>query len=427
MSNKIVMPTLGLTMESGLIVSWLKEEGDDVEKGEDLVEIESDKATSTIESEYSGVLLKIYYPEGSEVPCTKTIAVIGEEGEVVPEIPPDTEADSDSKDVEQGEAAEAEPRPEAPASAETGAVERPDTGGGFSERAERERARRIIASPRARHYARTRGIELERIGRGSGQRGRIQEKDVIEYENHGKSGAAESAGMTAPSHGFTHENTYEIPVSRMRRTIARRLTESKRNIPQYTLELSVCMEGTFAERRRITQEEQYRKVSLNSLIVKTVADVVGRHSMVNATWAEDKIIVSRQVDMGVAVSTEEGLVAPVVRACESKDLWSIHEELQDLVERAQRKELKTEELEGASFTVSNLGMYEVERFSAIINPPGSVILAVGSISEKPVGADGTIRLRPMMQVTLTCDHRVVDGAVGAAFLQDLKHTFEKKS
>jgi pyruvate dehydrogenase E2 component (dihydrolipoamide acetyltransferase) len=184
------------------------------------------------------------------------------------------------------------------------------------------------------------------------------------------------------------------------------------------------MEELLKARAIFNERNPDHRVSLNSLIVKMVSTVVKKHPVVNATWAEDKIIVYRQVDMGVAVSTDEGLVAPVIRACETKNVQAIHNELQDLITRARSKELKPEEFEQATFTVSNLGMYDIEQFSAIINPPGSAILALGKVMEKPVGMNGEIVLKPMMNVTLSCDHRVIDGAQGAVFMQDLKNTIE---
>lgn len=443
MSNNVIMPTLGLTMETGLIVRWLKQEGEQVEQGEELVEIESDKATNTIESDYSGTVLKIYYPEGAEVPCTKTIAVIGEKGESVPETAPDGEPPS--------EAVKTDPTGSDRAGTERTGPERtgresPSTATGFKARAEAKRAEKIIATPRARRYATMHNIDLAAIGSGSGPKGRIQERDVVEFEKSGRAAAVDRreaagapvtagrragegadigrAGTTVPIAPFASETAYEIPVSRMRRTIARRLSESKQSIPHYYLDVSINMEELLKARSAFNTRNPQNRVSLNSLLVKMVSIVVTKHPMVNATWADEKILVYRQVDMGVAVSTEEGLVAPVIRACETKNVQTIHRELQDLIQRARTKELKPEEYEQATFTVSNLGMFDIEQFSAIINPPGSAILALGKVMEQPVGVNGEIVLKPMMHATLSCDHRVIDGAKGAVFMQDLKNTME---
>jgi pyruvate dehydrogenase E2 component (dihydrolipoamide acetyltransferase) len=431
MSNNVLMPKLGLTMETGLILRWLKQEGEKVARGEGLFEVESDKSTVEVESEFSGVLLKRYYGEGVEVPCTRVIAVIGEAGEPVPDLMPADEGGAEPQRTE----------------SEQPAADDAPAGGP-------EQSGRILASPRARRYAREHGVDLALIPGGSGHGGRIEEKDVRAAERSGvrpassplarKIAAREQVELAAlagsgPGGRIVKEDVLAaldgaspapgqavtLPVSRMRSLIAERLSAAKRDIPHYTLNLSIDM-TTFLETRRFyNQRHGDPLLSVNTLLVKGVSVALGRHPLLNASWGETVITLHPRIDIAVAVATESGLLTPVVRDCSAKSAGAIETELQGLIVRAREGKLLPEDYQNPTFTISNLGSYGIEHFTAIINPPAAAILAVGRIMEKPVGLDGGIVLRPLMSATLSCDHRLVDGAVGAAFLRELKDIIEK--
>jgi pyruvate dehydrogenase E2 component (dihydrolipoamide acetyltransferase) len=448
MAETVLMPKLGLTMESGVIVSWLKKEGETVQKGEGLIEVESDKSTVAVDSQYSGTLLKIYHHAGEEVPCGKPIAVMGEPGDEVPEIAPASDGARGERHGVDGQAAQSE--------GSTAGVQRASQSGSSAN------AKRIIASPRARRYARQHGIDLSSVGEGGGAGGRIEERDLIRYQEYQKPvggrisplakrvaelNEIDLAGVVGSGPGGkilrddverarlqTGENLpvgprdstprSEIPVSRLRARIAERLSASVLTAPHYYLSLSIAVENLLAVRQDINSQGDESRISLTAMLIKIVGLLLKSHPLMNSWWAEDRIILHENADIAVAVSTDEGLLAPVVRSCQKKSMRQIDSELKELIAKTKRGQIQPHDYENPTFTISNLGMYNIESFTAIINPPASAILAVGKIIEKPVVVRGDVVVRPVMQTTVSCDHRVIDGAVSAAFLSDLKEVIE---
>jgi pyruvate dehydrogenase E2 component (dihydrolipoamide acetyltransferase) len=422
-------------MEEGNIVSWLKEEGEEVEAGETLAEVETDKATMELDSYFDGVLLHIAVKEGP-VPINDVIAVIGEEGEdwkaAIEAETSDNGSDEESAPAEEEqEAAEEEAAPAATASAEP----QSDSSDG---------GKRIKASPLARSMAKEAKLDLAAID-GSGDGGRIVKRDVeaaIEQQQAApqpqpapapeapQQPATEPAKEEAPaaqvpefSISATGDNYEEVPVSQMRKTIARRLGESKFSAPHFYLTLEINMDNAIKVRKRLN-EVAPTKISFNDLVVKACAVALRQHPDVNSSWLGDKIRYNKDVNVGVAVAVEEGLLVPVIRYADMKSLSQINTEVKTQAGKAKNRKLSMEEMEGNTFTISNLGMFGIEEFTAIINPPDSCILAVGGIIEKPVVKNGELAVGNMMKVTLSCDHRVVDGAMGAAFLNTVKEILE---
>jgi pyruvate dehydrogenase E2 component (dihydrolipoamide acetyltransferase) len=431
-------------MESGVIVGWRKEKGDRVEKGDVLVEVESDKSTVEVESQYSGTLLKQYFDEGADIPCGDVIAVIGKEGDSYPERPPRLQVEN------------------IPSATSIAAVSQPGETSRQMETAKTQREKHI-ASPRARRYARERGIDLTMLPSGSGAGGRIEQRDVVSYEKlikarsenklspvaqklalesgidvssvkgSGPGGrilkedvlrAIDSKRARKPEAEPISAESEEIPISRMRATIARRLSESKFTSPHYYEQLSVNMEQAIAARSKFNTENPERKVSWNSIFIKVVSIALGKHPHMNSSFRADSIILHRCHDIAVAVATENGLLTPVVRNCQLKPISEINYELVTLIEKAKCGALTPDEYENSTFTISNLGMYEIENFTAIINPPAAAILAIGKIAERPVVVEHEITIKPMLNLILSCDHRLIDGVVGAAFLKETKDTLE---
>ncbi len=383
MGSYVRMPTLGLTMKSGLIIRWLKKEGDSVAQGDKLVEIESDKSTFEYESESSGILQKCYYEEGSEIGCQRVIAFIGSPGEKSPPQPPDEETGGGHPVMEQG-----------PAAIEGQLSHQP---GGM------RRSGRQPVSPRARRYARENCIDLSGLPGGSGSGGRIEERDVIAYQR---------------------AKPELLKVSRMRAAISRRLSESKASAPHYYLSLSITMELVQEERARARERIRGKGPSLNAVLIKAASTSLERHPAVHSSWSGENILRHHRADIALAVATPNGLLTPVVHDCYGKSVEQIDAELQMLFDAAKRSDLKPQDYEGATFTISNLGPYDIESFTAIINPPASAILAVGKIMERPVVVEHTIVVKPMMSVTMSCDHRVIDGAEAAAFVKEFKGILE---
>ncbi len=424
MAEVIRMPRLSDTMEEGNIVAWYKKEGDKVERGDLLAEIETDKATMEFESLWEGVLLHIAVKEGP-VPVNGVIAVIGQEGE-------DWKA---AIEAEESAAATAQPKKEE-AAPTTASPTAPATGQPASDQpasAQGEHGR-IKASPLARSMARQAGIDLSQI-KGTGEHGRIVKRDVEAYLQQQQQAPAATPAprpapaapspQAAPAFAATIEgDTYEdVPVSQMRKTIARRLSESKFTAPHFYLTVEIDM-GKAIEWRKQINAVAPEKISFNDLVIKACAMALKQHPAVNSSWLGDKIRRHKVVHIGVAVAVEDGLLVPVIRHADMKSLSQIHSEVRTLAAKARERKLQPDEMQGNTFTISNLGMFGIEEFTAIINPPDACILAVGSIVEKPVVKDGTIKPGHMMKVTLSCDHRVVDGATGAQFLQTLKGILE---
>jgi pyruvate dehydrogenase E2 component (dihydrolipoamide acetyltransferase) len=386
-------------MESGTIVKWLKAEGDQVEKGEPLYELDTDKVTQEVEAEASGLLLKIAVQEG-EVPVGETIAVIGEAGESVPEVA-----------VEPEPAAEPEPELEPEAQQEDGRpTEREEwpavSSGG-----------RVKASPLARRIARERGVDLASL-RGTGPEGRIVAEDVERTE----AGAA-PAPDAAPAPVVSGE-VERRELTSIRRTIARRLTEAWQ-IPVFQLRSSADMTRANALVARLRESEEGPKLTVTDVLTKVCAAALMRHREVNAQWAEDAILLQPTANIGLAVAAPQGLIVPVIRGAERLTLAGIAAARSDVVTRAREGKLQREDLEDGTFTISNLGMYRVESFTAVLNPPQAAIIAVGATEDRAVPVEGEIVVRPMLTLTATFDHRAVDGAPAAGFLQSVKELLEE--
>jgi pyruvate dehydrogenase E2 component (dihydrolipoamide acetyltransferase) len=388
-ASEVKLPRLGQGMESGTIVKWLKSEGDQVEKGEPLYELDTDKVTQEVEADFSGILLKIAVSEG-EVPVGRTIAVIGEQGEDVA-ISEEPEPAPEEKKEEAPVAPQGDGRP--------AEVEHAATGG------------RVKASPLARRIARERGIDLASL-RGTGPEGRIVAEDVER---------AQAAPAAAPEPVVAGE-VERRELTSTRKTIARRLTEAWQ-IPVFQLQASADMTRVNALVARLREQEI--KATVTDVLTKVCATGLLRHREVNAQWADDAILVFPTANVGIAVATPQGLIVPVIRGAERLRLAEIAAARADIVTRAREGKLQRADLEEGTFTISNLGMYRVESFTAVLNPPQAAIIAVGSIEERAVPADGEIAVCPMMTLTATFDHRAVDGAPAAEFLQTVKDLLEE--
>ena len=412
MAEVIYMPKLSDTMTEGVVASWLKNIGDPVKSGELLAEIETDKATMEFESFYDGVLLHIGVETGKAAPVNAVLAIIGKAGEDISSLlasAPQAEAPK----AEAPKAVEAAPTPApTPAPVPTPTpVSAPKPAPVFSND-------KIYASPLAKKLAEERGIDLAYVA-GSGENGRIVKRDVDHYTPH-PNGAASVAGTSS---GLTTVTYTDEPVSQMRKTIARRLAESKFTAPHFYLTLDIDMDNAMAFRTAVNATEGY-KISFNDIVIKAVALALRKHPTVNSSWMGDFIRRNQHVNIGVAVAVDEGLLVPVVRFADTKGFMQISAEVKDFAGRAKDKKLQPADWEGNTFTISNLGMFGIESFTAIVNPPDSCILAVGGIKEVPVVKKGQVVPGNVMKVTLSCDHRVVDGASGAAFLQTFKNYME---
>ena len=395
MPTEVRLPRLGQGMESGTIVRWLKSEGEPVEKGEPLYELDTDKVTQEVEADASGVLLRIAVEEG-EVEVGRTIALIGQEGESVPDEAP-TPAPEEPAKPEAKRAA-----PAAQTLQQT--VARSDGRGGG----------RIKASPLARRIARERGVELSSL-QGTGPEGRIVAEDVE------RAAAAPAPAAAVPAPPFEAE---VVPLTSLRRTVARRMTEAWQ-APAFQISMSADMTRALSIRARLVERGDTPKPTISDLLTKVSAAALMRHREVNALYEGDAVRLLASADIGMAVATERGLLVPVIRGCERLTIPEIAAARADLVERARSGKLQQADLEGGSFTISNLGMYGVEQFVAVLNPPQAAILAVGAVQETPVARDGAVEIRPLMTMTLTCDHRSVDGATAADFLRTLKTFLEE--
>ncbi|MFH6604559.1 pyruvate dehydrogenase complex dihydrolipoamide acetyltransferase [Maribacter algicola] len=414
----VKMPRLSDTMEEGTVASWLKKVGDKVEEGDILAEIETDKATMEFESFYSGTLLYIGIEEGESSPVDAVLAIIGPEGTNV-----DTVLKSGSS-----------PKKESVQAAPTGsdAVEEKRETGAHTTVADTKMAnngQRIFASPLAKKIAKEKGISLSDIN-GSGDNGRIIKKDVENFKPATQTeqptiekGQVDNA-ITAPiNQPVGQEGSEEVKNSQMRKTIAKRLSESKFTAPHYYLTIEVDMDNAWASRVKINDLPD-TKVSFNDMVVKACAMALKKHPQVNTTWNGDTTRYNHHVHIGVAVAVDDGLVVPVLKFTDQMNLTQIGASVKDLAGRARTKKLTPAEMEGSTFTVSNLGMFGIVEFTSIINQPNSAILSVGAIVEKPVVRNGEIVVGKTMKVTLACDHRTVDGATGSQFLLTLRAYLE---
>lgn len=405
------MPKLSDTMTEGVVAEWHKKVGDEVSSGELLAEIETDKATMEFESFYDGVLLHIGVNKGAAAPVNDILAIIGDKGEDVKKILAEEAANQPEEKAEEAPATKEEgKKEEAPApspSPAPAAAPKPTT---VSKSAQTKPSNgKVVASPLARKLAEERNINLAMV-KGTGDNGRIVKRDIDNYNGGGGFVAVES---------YTDET-----VSQMRKAIARRLGESKFTAPHFYLTISIDMDAAMEARKGINKHIAPAKISFNDIVVKAAAKALVKHPGANAAWYGDFIRYNDHVHIGVAVAVDEGLLVPVVPFADGKTLTQIGEEVKDFATRAKAKKLQPDEMEGSTFTISNLGMFGIEEFTAIINPPNSCILAVGGINQVPVVKDGQIVPGNVMKVTLSCDHRVVDGAVGSAFLQTFKQYME---
>lgn len=415
MAEIVRMPKLSDTMTEGVVAEWHKKVGDTVKSGEVLAEIESDKATMEFESFQDGVLLHIGVEKGKAAPVDSILAILGEKGEDISELLKEEKGkiENGKSKIEEKEGEKEEKVEEKPAAKEevkaTPVAETtpsspaprpssPNTDG------------RLKASPLARKLAEEKGIDIARVA-GSGDGGRVVKRDV---EGH------MSGGFAAVT---TVERYTEEPISQMRKTIAKRLAESKFTAPHFYLTMRIDMDAMMQARESINEVAPV-KISFNDLIIKACAVALGKHPQVNAAWMGDHIRYNEHVHIGVAVAVPDGLLVPVVRFADTKRLSDIAHEVKDFVLRANDRKLQPADWEGNTFTVSNLGMFGIEEFTAIINPPDSCIMAVGGIDQVPVVRGGQIVPGHVMRVTLSCDHRTVDGVTGAKFLQTFKQLME---
>jgi len=418
MATEVKLPRLGQGMESGTIVKWLKSEGEQVEKGDPLYELDTDKVTQEVEAEASGVLIKIAISEG-EVEVGKTIAFIGEQGE---QISPDSGDSGDGaaarqvKEARERARSAREPATEEPAEAEEAETEEAET---QVVEPTRQTDGRVKASPLARRIARERGIDLAAIG-GTGPEGRVVAEDV-------ERAAAAPAPAAAPGAAPAAREAEVVKLSSMRRTIARRMTEAWQ-APAFQLEVSADMTHALELRQRLVEQhrEGATKPTISDVLTKLAAVALIRHRDVNATWAEDAVELHPSANVGIAVALPDGgLVVPVLRECERLSIVDLAAARADVVQRARDGKLRADDLEGGTFTISNLGMYGVDRFTAVLNPPQAAILAVGAIEERAAVVDGGIVAQPQMDLVLTCDHRSLTGATAAEFLATLKALLEE--
>ncbi|MBP7450386.1 MAG: pyruvate dehydrogenase complex dihydrolipoamide acetyltransferase [Flavobacteriales bacterium] len=429
MAEIVRMPKLSDTMTEGVVAAWHKKVGDKVKSGEVLAEIETDKATMEFESFTDGVLLHIGVEKGRTAAVDSVLAVLGKEGEDITKLLADAAASApaaetpkagakaevkEEKDLEQekednGVREEAPARSAAPASAPKAAASAARPAAHMQTPANG----RVKASPLAKQLAEEKGIDISRVP-GSGPEGRVTKADIENFT--GGTGV-----FTVPQ----VEAFEEVPVSQMRKTIARRLAESKFTAPHFYLTLEIDMARAMQVREAINTSIAPEKISYNDLVIKAVAVALKQHPKVNSSWLGDRIRFNQHVHIGVAVAVEEGLLVPVVRFADGKPLRTIGAEVRDFAKKAKEKKLQPADWEGNTFTISNLGMFGIEEFTAIINPPDACIMAVGGIMEKPVVKNGQIVIGHTMKVTLSCDHRVVDGATGAAFLNTFKQMLEE--
>jgi pyruvate dehydrogenase E2 component (dihydrolipoamide acetyltransferase) len=413
MAEIVQMPKLSDTMTEGVVAEWHKKVGDEVESGELLAEIETDKATMEFESFQDGVLLYIGVEKGAAAPVDSVLCILGEKGEDYKSLLKEAEsAASESSPKEEKKAAPAPvEKKEAPAPVAVKAapvavmpapapVATPSSNGNG----------RVIASPLAKRLAEERGINISFVP-GSGDGGRVVKRDIENYNGGGST--------------FVGKESYtEVAVSQMRKVIASRLAESKFTSPHFYLTIEINMDEAIEARKKINAMITPEKISFNDLVVKAVAKSLRKHPAVNTSWLGDRIRYNDHIHIGVAVAVEDGLLVPVVRFADGKRLTQIGAEVKDLAARAKAKKLQPADWEGNTFTISNLGMFGIDEFTAIINPPDACIMAVGGIAEKPVVKNGQIVPGNIMKVTLSCDHRVVDGAVGSAFLNTFRDYLE---
>ena len=450
MEEVVLMPRLSDTMTEGVIASWQKNVGDDVKKGDILAEIETDKATMELESYKDGKLLYQGAKAGEKIAVNELLAIIGKEGFDINKVIAAAKGG--------GQQQEAVAKDDVDQQKGDGDVSNTNSSGVPQQKVEKQEAPaeqqvinegRIFASPLAKKLAEEKGIDLKYV-KGSGDNGRITKNDIDGFKQStvDSSQSIESSEQKAVSSEqkqeaptniqqpqkqqtatvapavYGKEDFEEVPVSQMRKTIAKRLAESMFTAPHFYLTMSIDMDACVAARKRINDVSPV-KISFNDMVLKAAAVALKQHPKVNSSWLGDKIRINHHVSIGVAVAVDEGLLVPVVRFADTKQLSQIATEVKTLADKAKNKKLQPAEWEGSTFTISNLGMFGIDEFTAIINPPDSCILAVGGIAQVPVVKNGAVVPGNIMKVTLSCDHRVVDGATGSAFLQTLKSLLEE--
>ena len=400
MANRIVMPQLGYDMREGTVVRWRKREGEEVSRGEVIAEIETDKATVEMESFSAGVLGRIVVEEGKAVPVGELIAVITEAGEAVPAL-------------EELTGTTAPPASKTPTPAQSPVP----TAAPATAPATRAASGDVRATPIAKRLAREKGIDLARVT-GTGPGGRITEADLLAYEEQGQA-SPEAAPATSPLAGG------RVELSRMRRAIANVTVQSKREAPHFYVTSEIDMTEAMALRRQINDAiEDGVRISVNDMVVKAAARTIEKYPNFNASFQDDHLQLHADLNMGIAIALEQGLIVPAIGGCHNKSLVEIAKASSDLIQRAQSGTLRAEEYTGGTFSISNLGMFDVDSFAAIIFPPNAAVLAIGSVKEQPVVRDGQVAIAQMMKATISVDHRVADGAEGAQFLMELKRYLE---
>ena len=405
MATELNMPQMGYDMQEGTVVRWLKSEDSEVAEGEPIAEIETDKAVVEVESTASGLLRRIVVPEGTTVPVGQPIAIIGTRDEELPEV----EA-TPVKAAEPAPEAASIPLPPSPTVSEAALTPIGE----------------IRASPVAKRLAEERGIDLSRI-EGTGPGGRITKADVLAVEPPARGAEAASAPPVesgAPAVKAAPGET--VPLSRMRQQIARVTVKSKREIPHFYVSAEIDMTRAMEMRQHVNSEvaEEESRVSVNDLIIKACVGALKTFPKVNASFAEDGIQVSPQINVGIAIAEEEGLIVPAIMDCGGKSLAEVARASKDLIDRSKSGTLSSQEYTGGTFTISNMGMFDVSSFAAIIHPPQAAVLAVGTVAKRPVVRDGQVTVAEMMTATLSADHRVSDGAEGARFLMEIKRLLE---
>jgi pyruvate dehydrogenase E2 component (dihydrolipoamide acetyltransferase) len=444
MATQVVMPKLSPTMEEGQISRWLKNEGDKVSMGEPLAEIDTDKATMEMQALGSGVLRKILLKEGESVPLGQLIAIIGEPDEDISALLKQADASAPTQATSQADksekdepSAEQKPSTESQTTESTAKTGNASGNGAQAAPLDGQTSERLVVSPLAARMAAEAGINLRSLT-GSGPGGRIIKRDIeaaMNASQQAEAGASQAPQRhlravqpgTQPAQAPTVEGASpyrDEPTSVMRQTIARRLVTSIGPVPHFFLTTEIEMDRVVEMRRSINELDAELKISINDVIIKVAAVALIQHPQVNASFQDRAIRYYERADIGVAVAIEYGLITPVVRSADQKSLSQIAGEVRELATRARSRKLLPEEYTGATFSISNLGMLGIDEFTAVINPPEAAILAVGSVTPKPVVRDGQVVVRQMMRVTMSCDHRVIDGATGARFLQTFKRFLE---
>lgn len=434
MATPIQLLQLSPTMSEGTIVRWHVKEGDSVSAGDVLAEVETDKAVMEQEAFDDGTILKILVPQGQAVAVGGNIAIVGEQGEDVSglengggEAAPAAEKKSEEKKPEKKEEKAAKPSAEKPQEKPKAAPVEAKAKAKAAAPAAPARAEgeRVVASPLARKMAEEHGLELAEV-EGTGPNGRITKRDIERAVEEGGKKAERPAAPKAPrpAAAAPAASDEEVPLSGMRKTIARRLVQSRQEVPSFSMSVEVDAQPVVDAVARLREKFPDDKITVTHFVIKAMASMLMKHEWLRTQWIDGKLVRKAGAHVSVAVAIEDGLLTPVIRDAQTKGLLALADELRELAARARDRKLTEEDLSGGVQTLSNLGMFDIDHFDAIINPPESSILAVGRIADKPVVVDGELQVGKRMTITLSCDHRVVDGAVGAAYLRDVKAALE---